>query len=86
MVKARLGLALVLALVTLTACAATFRNHGFVPREDQLAEIAIGTDTRTEVAEKIGGPATDGLRREDAWYYVESRFRIAPFRAPEERP
>ncbi len=82
MSAAKLGLALM--LVVLTACAATFRNHGFVPRDDQLAAVQVGVDTRDTVIEKIGGPATDGLRQPDAWYYVESRMRSAPFMAPQE--
>ena len=84
MKKSGARLALAAALVLLAACAATFRNHGFVPRDDQLAAVQIGADTRESLIGKIGGPATDGLQREDAWYYVESRFRHGPFRAPEE--
>lgn len=72
------------ALLLLAACSASFRNHGFVPRDDQLATVTVGVDTRESLTEKIGGPATASLRRDDAWYYIESRFRYAAFRAPEE--
>jgi len=36
-----------LALVgVLSACAATFTNHGFVPPEQELEQILVGVDTR----------------------------------------
>lgn len=74
----------VVVLLGLQACSPSFRNHGFVPREDQMADIAIGRDTRETVAQKIGGPSASSLRRNDAWYYVESRFRHVGFQAPRE--
>lgn len=82
----RIGIriAAIAALLIAASCTETFRNHGFVPRADTLAEVRIGQDTRETVAEKIGQPASDGLRRQDAWYYVESRFRIVPFAGPRE--
>lgn len=82
--KRQAGFALALALLLLSSCAATFRNHGFTPRAEQLARVTVGSDTRESVIEKIGGPGLAGLTTDDAWYYVESRFRHAPFRAPEE--
>ena len=81
--KASVAIALGAALF-LTACAPSFRNHGFVPRDDQLQTIDVGADTRESVTEKIGGPSASSLRRDNAWYYVESRFRHVGFSAPRE--
>ena len=67
--------ALCLSIGLIAGCSATFRNHGFVPRAADVATIVVGTDTREDVAAKIGGPATDSLRTVNAWHYVESRFR-----------
>ena len=78
-----MALAVVVAL-GLQGCSPSFRNHGFVPREDQMADISVGQDTRETVAQKIGGPSASSLRRNDAWYYVESRFRHVGFQAPRE--
>lgn len=75
---------LALAVVAITACSPAFRNHGHVPRDSELATVQIGQDTRDTVAEKIGAPAMDGLRTQNAWYYVESRFRKVAFQAPQE--
>ncbi|QIE41793.1 outer membrane protein assembly factor BamE [Rhodobacteraceae bacterium SC52] len=65
---------------TLVSCSPIERSHGYVPADDQLAEIAVGDDTRDSVIEKIGAPLTRGVEDEDAWYYVSSERRtIGPF-------
>ena len=64
----------------LAACAATYRNHGYVPEPEALAALDIGVDTRETVEEAVGRPATSGVERTDAWYYVQSRVRnYGPF-------
>lgn len=75
--------ALILALgLGVTACAATFQNHGYVPPADDLAEIQIGT-TRDAVAEAVGRPAAGGVIRDEAWFYTAYRVRNFAYRAPE---
>lgn len=76
-----LGLLLVAALA---ACAARYRNHGYVPDDELLSEIVVGIDTRASVEETIGRPTTAGLLSESAWYYVASQFRHYGARAPRE--
>lgn len=77
--------AAVLSLCILAAaCTAQFRNHGYVPNEDDLAEIIVGVDTRDTVAETIGTPTAGGVLDEGGFYYVRSRVKtFGPFR-PEE--
>ncbi|MBD3678134.1 MAG: outer membrane protein assembly factor BamE [Rhodobacteraceae bacterium] len=73
------------ALLTLLAgCVAQFRNHGYVPPDDVLAQVAVGRDTRATVAEKIGAPGSSGVLDEGGYYYVKSRFRHYAWQAPEE--
>lgn len=48
-------LALIFMGVALTACSATFTNHGFVPPPEDLAQINIG-DSRETVQEIVGTP------------------------------
>lgn len=62
-------------LTALAACGATYRNHGYVPTDRDLAALAVGVDTRETVEAAIGRPATSGVERADAWYYVQSRVR-----------
>lgn len=74
----------VLALSGLAACSADFRNHGYIPRDEDLATLQLGSDTRETVVEKIGAPGLGSLRRQNTWYYVESRFRHFGAAAPQE--
>jgi len=71
------------ALVALGACTAQFRNHGYVPSEADLAEIAVGVDTRETVAEKVGTPGSAGVLENSGYYYVQSRVRHYAWQRPE---
>ena len=55
-----------------------------MPREDELAQIEVGKDTRETVAEKIGRPSAEGLLNDQGWFYVQSRFKTVGPREPEE--
>lgn len=79
-VRAGLGLALALGL---SACAAIYDNHGYVPPEEDLALITPGQDTRASVEEAIGRPLANGVFRDEAWLWVASRVRNYAYRAPE---
>lgn len=74
----------VLALVALSACSAQYRNHGYVPRDEDLATVVVGESTQDTVARAVGRPSSTGLLTGGAWYYVGSRFRHYGPRVPEE--
>ncbi|MEM9474183.1 MAG: outer membrane protein assembly factor BamE [Pseudomonadota bacterium] len=76
--------ALVVALALLAACAATFRNHGYMPPEDELANIIVGVDTRDSVEGSIGKPGVGGIAEASGWYYIRSTVRNYTWNAPEE--
>jgi outer membrane protein assembly factor BamE (lipoprotein component of BamABCDE complex) len=78
------GLGLVLALGLAVSCSPVIRNHGYVPAEDELALIEVGTDTRETVGQKIGRPSTSGLLNDEGWYYVQSKYRHFGPREPKE--
>ena len=76
---------LMLALVaTVAACSPVYRHHGYVPTEQDLALIEVGTDTRETVGQKIGRPTTSGLLNDVGWFYVQSRYKHFGPRAPQE--
>lgn len=79
---AKAALAGVCALL-LTACSAQYRNHGYVPSEDDLSAIVVGVDTRDSVAESVGTPSAGSLVDETGYYYVKSRVRHFAYQAPE---
>ena len=76
--------AVALVAGSLAACTPLYRNHGYTPFPEDLAQIRIGVDTRASVAETVGTPTTQGVTTDGGYYYVESRFRHYAFLAPEE--
>ena len=83
----KIGLARLLALLlvvgTVSACAASYRNHGYVPNEEDLANLVFGVDTRATVDDVVGAPSASGLLSEGDYYYVRSRVRELGLRRPE---
>jgi outer membrane protein assembly factor BamE (lipoprotein component of BamABCDE complex) len=77
------GLALIIA-AGVAACSPVFRNHGYVPAEDELALVEVGVDTRETVGQKIGRPSTSGLLNDEGWFYVQSRYKLVGPREPKE--
>lgn len=79
-VRAVLALGLVIGLA---ACAETFRDHGFVPPQEELDAVTIGRDTRASLAETLGRPSAEGVMGEATWFYSQYRVRTYAWRAPE---
>lgn len=63
------------AAIVVAGCAPTYRNHGYIPPEEQLQEIVVGRDTRSSVEESVGPPSSSGVLSEGDFYYVRSRTR-----------
>lgn len=77
--------ALVLAAALgLSGCVAISRDVGFVPSEQDLAEIAVGLDTRSTVDSILGAPTLEGIRDDSGWYYVRSQIVQRGWTAPVE--
>lgn len=79
----RQGLMLIL-IGAVTACSAVYRNHGYVPADEDLALVEVGKDTRETVGQKIGRPSTSGLLNDVGWFYVQSRYKLVGPREPKE--
>ena len=71
-------------VAAVAACAPVYRNHGYVPTEEELALVEVGTDTRDTVGQKIGRPSTSGLLNDVGWFYVQSRYKHFGPREPKE--
>lgn len=67
----------------IAGCTPLYRNHGYAPTDDELEEVVVGLDTQSTVADVIGPPAASGVMRDQAWYYVSSRWRTRGALAPE---
>lgn len=70
-------------VIGISACVASYRDHGYVPLPEDLAKIQVGSDTRESVTEKIGTPGTSGVLDKGGYYYVASRVRHYGARAPQ---
>jgi len=72
-----------IAFLALSACAATYTNHGYVPSETELANVIVGADSRGTVEDIIGRPSSTGVLSDGAWYYISSRIRYYTYNKPE---
>lgn len=61
--------------LALSACAAVYQNHGYVPSDEELALIEVGKDTRETVGATLGRPSSQGLLNDVGWFYVQSRWK-----------
>ncbi|MGR3320670.1 MAG: outer membrane protein assembly factor BamE [Pseudooceanicola sp.] len=62
-------------LAATVACSPIYRDHGFVPLEEDLASVSPGVDTRETVVEKLGAPSTGSVSDGGDYYYVRSRTK-----------
>lgn len=72
------------ALLGLAACAPVYRNHGYVPPDLDLAQVAVGETSIEQLPSLIGRPTAQGLLTGSGWYYVGSRWRHYGAKMPEE--
>jgi len=62
-------------IVVVSACEASYRNHGYAPPESDLENLIVGVDTRATVDDLIGPPSVSGMVGDGDYYYVRSRKR-----------
>lgn len=74
----------IVAVLGLAACSPVYRNHGYVPPDEDLALIEVGQSTVDSLPTLIGRPSTQGLLTGSGWYYVGSRWRHYGPLEPEE--
>lgn len=72
-----------LGFLALGACAPIYKNYGYIPPEEELAEIAVGVDTKASVEDSVGPPSSGGVLDNSGYYYVRSRMRTIGFAAPQ---
>ncbi|MEB8386203.1 outer membrane protein assembly factor BamE [Rhodobacteraceae bacterium KMM 6894] len=73
----------VLGLALIVGCTATYRNHGYVPPDEDLQQLVVGVDTRATVDDVIGAPSASGLLGGGDYYYVRSRIKHYGMKRPE---
>lgn len=75
---------ILVASLALAGCSPTYRNHGYIPSDEDLQELAIGIDTRASVEDLVGPPSSGGLLEGGDYYYVRSRTKTFGIRAAKE--
>jgi outer membrane protein assembly factor BamE (lipoprotein component of BamABCDE complex) len=80
----RIHAALLAALLTapLMACTARIDTQGFIPDEEQLAQVQIGVDGPQDVIELLGAPpsaAPFSIDNTHTWYYIMRRTKRESF-------
>ncbi|MFA8440524.1 outer membrane protein assembly factor BamE [Yoonia sp.] len=72
------------ALMIASGCTQMDRYHGFIPPQEELATLNVGTTTKSEVIALFGPPRSERALQNNTLYYASSQFRLfGPF-APEE--
>lgn len=65
--------------LTSAACSPIIHTHGYTPRGEELANVAVGHDTRETVQRKLGRPSTVGSFGDSDWYYISIRSEQLAF-------
>jgi outer membrane protein assembly factor BamE (lipoprotein component of BamABCDE complex) len=79
------GLGLLSAVIlsgALSACTSVVIQRGYVPDQVAVGSVAIGTDTKITVAQKLGNPSTQATFGGDVWYYISAREEQEAFFPP----
>ncbi|BBU56585.1 MULTISPECIES: outer membrane protein assembly factor BamE [Mameliella] len=71
-----------LMIVGLSACAAQYRTHGYLPSEADLQQIVPGVDTKASVEDLIGVPNAAGVLNGSGYYYIETEVRHFAYQKP----
>lgn len=68
----------------LSACVTQYRNHGYIPPEEDVKSVTVGRDSKDTVLTAFGPPAVKGQGNDNSWYYVQSQFEHYAYREPVE--
>ena len=71
-------------VITSAGCTPTYRNHGYIPPEEELQKLAVGVDTRATVESSVGPPTAGGVLSGGDFYYVRSRTKTVGMRETRE--
>lgn len=78
----RLALLAVVAAAAASACTPVRSTHGFQVIEAKPAEVAVGTDTKSTVTERLGSPSVVSTFEPNVWFYVSQNMARTAFFRP----
>ena len=68
--------------MAMTACAAIYDTHGYIPPNDELEQLVTGVDTRASVEQLLGPAQSGGYFVDGDIYYIQSEIRTIAYNAP----
>ena len=57
-------------LIVLAACSASEAVRGNLVQDYQLKDVKVGTDTQSDILQKLGSPTTKAPFDDNVWYYL----------------
>lgn len=63
-------------------CVPIVNTHGYLPVAADVSALAVGSDTKASVLERLGEPTSKGVEGDNSWYYVSYTVSTLAFLAP----
>jgi outer membrane protein assembly factor BamE (lipoprotein component of BamABCDE complex) len=71
-----------LIALSVSGCTAIYRDHGYLPSEDDLEQVVVGVDNRSTVQEVLGSPIGSGVLDDGAIFYISTKVKHYAFYEP----
>jgi outer membrane protein assembly factor BamE (lipoprotein component of BamABCDE complex) len=68
-------------LVLIFGCSEQYRNHGYIPSDEELSSVSVSQDDKNSVIEKLGTPSIGGILNDGNIYFVQSKVLKNSIRA-----
>ena len=66
-----------------SGCSPIVNTHGYLPVSAEVDALAVGSDTKASVLERLGEPTSKGVQGDNSWYYVSYTVSTLAFFAPQ---
>jgi len=63
------------------SCSQQFRNHGYIPSEEELSIVSVSEDDKDSVVQKLGTPSIGGVLDDGNIYFVQTKVLKNSIRA-----
>ena len=71
----------VASLALICGCSEQYRNHGYIPSDEELSSVSVSQDDKNSVIEKLGTPSIGGIFNDGNIYFVQSKVLKNSIRA-----
>ena len=71
----------VAVLFLILGCSKQYREHGYIPSEEELSSVSVSQDDKNTVIKKLGTPSIGGILSDGNIYFVQSKVLKNSIRA-----